>query len=461
MSRKKTGGAEIRRWKAERRGSRKFAASAGKDRFDEDLALFERQAREEAGRKNGNPSGTTLGDRSSGKDVSVLRILVAPSGFKESLEADEVADRIGAGILRVLPDAEVLKAPMVDGGEGTTKALVNATGGELRERTVTGPVGEPVDSFYGFLGGDGPKTAVIEMAAAAGLSLVPRDVRDPSVTTTYGVGELIRAALDDGAERILVGCGDSGTSDGGAGMAQALGVRLLDGEGEEIGRGGGELSRLAGIDLGGRDPRLKRVPVDVALNWHNLLCGERGVARVFGPQKGATPEQVEELARALDRYAEVVESELGIDIREMPGGGASGGLGAGLHALLGAELHARYEIVSRYLDVEGQMEGVDLVFTAEGGIDFQTPRGKIPAEVARRAKEHGLPVVAIVGTVGKDARINHDYGIDAFVSILQHPSTLEEAIEEAPSLVETCAEDVMRLVMIGRGVAPGERVAVG
>ena len=389
-----------------------------------------------------------------------MRIVVAPSGFKESLGADEVADRIEAGVLRVLPEAEVLKAPMVDGGEGFTKALVAATDGELREIGVTGPVGEPVGSHYGFLGGDGPKTAVLEMAAAAGLVLVPREVRDPSGTTTYGVGELIRAALDDGAERILVGCGDSGTTDGGAGMAQALGVRLQDKEGEPIGRGGVELARLASIDLSGRDPRLDEVEIDVACNWHNLLCGNRGVARVFGPQKGATPEQVERLAEALDNYADVVGRDLGVDVRETPGNGASGGLGAGLSALLGATLHPRYEIVSRYLEVESLMEGSDLVFTAEGGIDFQTPRGKIPAEIATRAKKFGVPVVAIVGTVGKGAAINHDHGIDAYLSILQEPCTLEDAIENAGELVTVCAEDVTRLVMVGRNLARPRGTAV-
>ena len=391
-----------------------------------------------------------------------MRIVVAPSGFKESLGADEVADRIEAGVRRVIPEAEILKAPMVDGGEGFTKALVAATDGVLREIEVTGPVGEPVDSHYGFLGGDGPKTAVLEMAAAAGLVLVPREVRDPSGTTTYGVGELIRAALDDGAEYILVGCGDSGTTDGGAGMAQALGARLLDKEGEPIGRGGIELARLESIDLSGRDPRLDEVEIDVACNWHNLLCGKRGVARVFGPQKGATPEQVERLAGALDNYADVVGRDLGVDVREMPGGGASGGLGAGLSALLGATLHPRYEIVSRYLEVESLIEGSDLVFTAEGGIDFQTPRGKIPAEIAARAQKFGVPVVAIVGTVGKGAAINHEYGIDAYLSILQEPCTLEDAIENAGELVTVCAEDVTRLVMVGRGLAgPRGAVAVG
>ncbi len=383
-----------------------------------------------------------------------LHVLVAPSGFKESLEAEEVADCIEAGVLRVLPEAEVLKAPMVDGGEGFTKTLVNVTGGTLHELAVTGPIGEPVESHFGFLGGEGPRTAVLEMAAAAGLRLVPREIRDPSGTTTYGVGELIRAALDAGAERILVGCGDSGTTDGGAGMAQALGARLLDKAGRELDRGGLELARLARIDLSGRVPRLEGVRVDVACNWHNLLCGPRGVARVFGPQKGASPEAVERLAGALDNYAAVIEGELGIDVRDMAGGGASGGLGTGLHALLGATLHPRYDIVSRYLEIEGLLEKADLVFTAEGGIDFQTPRGKIPAEIARRAKRYGLPVIAIVGTIGKDAQINHEYGIDAYMSILQAPTTLDEAIEHASELVTVCTEDVMRLVLLGRSMKP-------
>lgn len=388
-----------------------------------------------------------------------IKVLVAPSGFKESLNSEAAADCIGEGILRAAPDAEIRKAPLVDGGEGFTRALASATGGEVRGITVTGPVGEPVESHYGFLGGDGPRTAVLEMAAAAGLRLVPKDVRDPSVTTTYGVGELIKAALDSGAEKILVGCGDSGTSDGGAGMAQALGIRLLDADGNELGRGGGELANLDRIDFSGRDPRLDEVEIDVACNPYNLLCGEKGVARVFGPQKGATPEQVEELASALDRYAEVVERETGTDAREMMGGGASGGLGTGLSALIGATLHPRFEIVMEYLDIDEMISSSDLVFTAEGGIDSQTPRGKVPAEVAERAKKRGLPVIVLAGTVGKDARVNYEAGIDAYLSMLQSPSTLDEAIENAGELLKDCAEGAMRMVMIGRGMTRGRTVS--
>ncbi|MCL1469933.1 glycerate kinase [Argonema antarcticum] len=379
-----------------------------------------------------------------------LRILIAPSGFKESLEADEVADCIAQGIQRVLPDAKIEKAPLVDGGEGFTKALVTATGGTLHHLTVTGPVGGPVKSHFGFLGGTGAKTAVLEMAAAAGLRLVPRSVRDPLVTTTYGVGELIKAALDAGAEGILIGCGDSGTNDGGAGMAQALGVHLLDADGKELGRGGGELLKLDRIDLSDRDPRLEQVQIDVACNWHNVLCGQHGVARVFGPQKGASPETVERLEASLEKYAGAIEREIGINVREMSGGGASGGLGTGLHALLGAKLHSRYDIVMQYLEIDSLLHNVDLVITGEGCIDLQTPRGKIPAEVARRAKKHNLPVVVIAGTIGKDADVNLRYGIDSFASILEAPCELDEAIANAPELLTNAAERVMRLILLGQ-----------
>lgn len=377
------------------------------------------------------------------------RVVIAPSGFKESLSAEEVAAAIARGVRAACPAAITTELPLVDGGEGFTETLVRATGGEIHHRRVTGAVGEPVEAWFGLLGGEGPRTAVLEMAAAAGLRLVPRDRRNPLTTTTFGVGELIGAALDAGAERLVVGCGDSGTNDGGAGMAQALGVRLLTAEGAPIGRGGAALADLARIDLADRDPRLADVAIDVACNVHNVLTGANGVARVFGPQKGASPELVDRLAEALDRYAAIVERDLGLAVGEVPGGGASGGLGVGLLALLGATLHPRYELVMHYLDLDGALAGADLVFTAEGGIDAQTPRGKVPAEVARRAKRLGLPVIALAGTVGPGASDNYDHGIDAFVSVLQAPSTLDEAIARAPELVAACAENVMRAVMVG------------
>ena len=378
-----------------------------------------------------------------------MRILIAPSGFKESLGVLEVTQAMAEGVRAVLPDAEIIEAPLVDGGEGFTEALTQATGGTRHPVRVTGPVGEPVEANIGFLGGAPVCTAVLEMAAAAGLRLVPRDRRDPCLTTSRGVGELIRAALDAGAERILIGCGDSGINDGGAGMAQALGLRLLDAAGEEIGPGGAELARLARIDVAGRDPRLERVQIDAAVNWHNALLGPRGVARVFAPQKGATPAQVEQLEAALEHYAAVIQRDLGIAVAEQAGAGASGGLGAGLHALLGARLHPRYDIVMRYLELDRLMARADLVLTAEGSLDAQTPYGKIPAEVARRAKRHGLPVIALAGTLGKGAALNLEHGIDAYASIMQRPCTLDEAIDQAARLLTKATEEAMRMVRVG------------
>lgn len=384
-----------------------------------------------------------------------MTILVAPSGFKESLPPRTVAEAIGRGVLRAMPGASVVRAPLVDGGEGFCEALVGATGGTLHRLAVTGPVGESVAAHFGFLGGAERRTAVVEMAAAAGLSLVPRDRRDPGATTSRGVGELIRAALDAGAERILLGCGDSGVNDAGAGMAAALGVRFLDADGRDLESGGAALGRLARIDLAGLDPRLARVRIDAAVNWHNLLTGPKGVARVFGPQKGASPEQVELLATAMDRVAGCIGTATGIDVALAPGAGASGGIGASVMGLLGGALHPRYDIVMRYLDLDRLIAAADLVITAEGSLDGQTPYGKVPAEVARRAKRHGLPVVALAGTIGKGVTLNFDCGIDAFASILKRPCTLDEAIGKAEALLVDAAEDAMRMVAVGMAIAGG------
>ena len=388
-----------------------------------------------------------------------MKIVVSPSGFKESLDPYTAAECIEAGILRVIPNAIVQKAPLTDGGEGFVQALVAATGGEFRNLRVTGPVQTSIKSHYGILGGEGPKTAVIEMAAAAGLRLVPRNKRDPTTTTTYGVGETIVAALDEGVQRILIGCGDSGTSDGGAGMAQALGARFLDADGHELpsGSGGATLSDLADLDLSHLHPRLKSVKIDAACNWHNVLCGPNGVTRVFGPQKGATPLQVEVLDAALQNYASVVQCKLGFDVSRAPGSGASGGLGTGL-MLVGAELHPRYDMLMDYFCLDSLLDDCHLVFTAEGGIDFQTPRGKIPAEVAMRAKKRSLPVIALAGTVGPGASASYGSGIDAFASILQCPMSLEDAMHETKRLLEDSAECAMRMVMIGNLIKDAGRV---
>ncbi|KAH7121360.1 glycerate kinase [Dactylonectria macrodidyma] len=387
-------------------------------------------------------------------ESDAMRILVCPSGFKGSLQPETAADCIEAGILAVEPRAIVRKVPLVDGGEGFTHALVASTQGTIHHVPVMGPVGEPIMSFFGILGrtpGE-PCTAVIEMAAAAGLSLVPSDKRDPGATTTFGVGELILAALDAGASRMLIGCGDSGTCDAGAGMLQALGARLLDADGVSLptAKGGNSLLNLASIDLSGVDLRVKETDIDVAVNWHNVLCGPGGVANIFGPQKGATPEQTQLLSSAMETFAEISSRMLCDNgVRLNPGGGASGGLGTGLR-LVGARLRPRYEIVMQYVNLRGIFEDCDLVLTAEGGIDDQTPRGKIPAEVARLAKKHNLPVIAIAGTIGRGARVNYDIGIDAFTCIIQRPMTLDDAVTEAEKLTRESAESVMRMVEVGR-----------
>ncbi|KAJ0383986.1 hypothetical protein COL922a_009324 [Colletotrichum nupharicola] len=384
-----------------------------------------------------------------------MRILVCPSGFKGSLQPKVAADCIEAGILSVMPDASVRKVPLVDGGEGFTSALVSATGGTLHPVVVTGPVGAPIASFFGILGSkslDEPKTAVIEMAAAAGLSLVPTHLRNPGVTTTFGMGEILTAAAGVGAKKIIVGCGDSGTCDGGAGMLQALGARLIDQDGLTlpIAAGGESLLRLANIDLGGIDKRIKDVDIEVAVNWNNVLSGPDGVARVFGKQKGSSAEQTERLSAAMEVLS-VVAGRLLCDsnVGTSPGGGASGGLGTGLR-LVGAKIRPRYEVVAEYVDFEGLFTDCDLVLTAEGGIDDQTPRGKIPGEIGTRAKKYGLPVVAIAGTIGPGARVNYDVGIDAYTCILQRPTTLDEAIVEAEKLTRESAECVMRMIVVGR-----------
>ena len=330
-----------------------------------------------------------------------LRILVAPSGFKESLGPEHVADAIEAGIRTVLDGNFVIlrKLPLHDGGEGFARALVATHGGFIIDVPVTGPTRSLVESHLGFIGKD-KKTAVLDMAAAAGLRLVPKDERDPTITTTYGVGELIREALDAGSTKIIIGCGDSGTSDGGAGMLQALGVRLLDAEGEELPKAGGgrSLARLASICWDGVHPRLResagksprphlhtcfnaitvdKVQIEAVCNVKNVLCGPKGVARVYGPQKGATPEQVDMLAASLERLAQVAQSTLEEDISQAPGSGASGGLGTGL-MLLGATLRARAEAINEYFEFDRVFENQwDFVITAEGALDFQSPNGKV------------------------------------------------------------------------------------
>ncbi|MFK0039566.1 glycerate kinase [Paenarthrobacter sp. NPDC090517] len=387
------------------------------------------------------------------------RILVAPSGFKESLDAVEVAAAISAGIRRVIPGVSISAVPLADGGEGTAAALASATAGKIIRARVTGPVGDIVDSHFAVLGKVDRPTAVVEMAAAAGLRLVPGTMRNPGKTTTRGVGELILAALDQGVERIVVGCGDSGTSDGGAGALRALGVRILDAHGQELPEGGAALCSAARVDFSGLDPRLASCQLELALNPFNVLCGPQGVARVFGPQKGATPDQVEELSKGLDHWAGLLAEATGTPeefLRNGAGTGASGGLGAGL-AAVGARLVPRFELLLDSglagIDLDAHIAKADLVVTAEGAIDFQTPRGKVPAEVARRAQRAGVPVLAFAGSIGKDAADVHAAGIDAIAGIIPIPMDLNRAVAEGAMLLQEATERTFRVLLLGSAIS--------
>ncbi|EPE5849450.1 glycerate kinase [Vibrio vulnificus] len=369
-----------------------------------------------------------------------MKIVIAPDSYKESLTAMDVAIAIEKGFKQVLPDAQYVKLPMADGGEGTVQSMVDATGGTIIEHTVSGPLGQPVCGFFGLLG-EG-KTAVIEMAAASGLHLVTPDQRNPLITTTFGTGELIKAALDHGVEHIIVGIGGSATNDGGIGMAQALGIKLLDAQGNALGYGGGELAKLATIDCSQLDPRLAQVRLEVACDVDNPLCGVKGASAVFGPQKGATPEMVTILDENLAHYAAIIKQQLGADVRDMAGAGAAGGMGAALLGLLNAELRPGIEIVMDAVRLDEIVADADLVITGEGRIDSQTIHGKTPIGVARTAKKHGLPVIGIAGCLSADCGVVHEHGLDAVFAVVNRSVDLPTALAEAAENVELTARNV-------------------
>lgn len=377
-----------------------------------------------------------------------MKIIIAPDSFKESLSALEAADAIERGFTSVFPDADYRKLPMADGGEGTVQSLVDATNGSIVDQVVTGPLGEPVEAFFGMLG-DG-KTAVIEMAAASGLHLVPVEKRNPLVTTTKGTGELITAALDAGAERLIIGIGGSATNDGGAGMIQALGGRLLDESGREIGPGGGALSQLASIDVSGLDPRIHQVKLEVACDVDNPLTGPRGASAVFGPQKGATDDMVRVLDQHLTHFADVAEKALGTTFRETEGAGAAGGLGWSLLAFLHADLKRGIDIVLEAVDFENEVQDADLVITGEGRIDSQTIYGKTPIGVAKAAKSYDVPIIGIAGSISRDSDAVYQHGIDALFSIVPGAVPLEDAFEHAAEYMERTARDIAASIKLAK-----------
>lgn len=375
-----------------------------------------------------------------------MKIVIAPDSFKESLTALEVATAIETGFKRVFPDAEYVKLPMADGGEGTVQSLVDATQGKLIECEVTAPLGEKVKSFFG-LSGDG-KTAIIEMAAASGLHLVPPEKRNPLLTTSFGTGELIKHALDLGVEKFILGIGGSATNDGGVGMLQALGLQCLDAAGKQIGFGGAQLANIVRIDVSQLDPRLQQVHIEVACDVNNPLCGERGASAIFGPQKGATPEMVHQLDAALAHFAEIAERDCGKQIRDHAGAGAAGGMGGGLLLLPDVQLKAGVQIVLDTLRLADFVKDADYVITGEGRMDAQSIMGKTPIGVARTAKQFNKPVIAIVGCLREDYDVVFAHGIDAVFPIIRQLGALPDILKQGEQNLISAAQNVARVLAL-------------
>ncbi|MFG1495527.1 glycerate kinase [Saccharospirillum sp. HFRX-1] len=383
-----------------------------------------------------------------------MKIVIAPDSFKESLTALDVARAIERGLRAVWPDAECSLLPMADGGEGTVQALVDASGGRRITETVSDPLGRPVQADYGVVGADPTEstTAVIEMAEASGLHRVSGHERNPNLTSSRGTGELIRAALDSGARRLILGLGGSATNDGGAGMLAALGARLLDAEGADLPEGGAALARLSRLDLSALDPRLQHTDLIIASDVTNPLCGPQGASAVFGPQKGASAEQVKTLDDALNHFAECLAEATGIDARHQAGAGAAGGLGVSLMAL-GGELKSGIEVVAEAVGLTSAMAGADLVFTGEGKLDGQTLGGKTPLGVARVAKAANVPVIALGGAMDDDAAALMDAGINALFGSVQRPMSLPDALAGATDNLERVARQVAASIELGRRLA--------
>lgn len=371
-----------------------------------------------------------------------MKIVVAPNAFKGSLSATVAAASIARGVHRVFADAEIVQVPVADGGDGLVNVALEVFQGTRRDVTVTGPDFVPVTAPY--CHAPDRQLAAIEMAQASGLALLPSSRRDPTRTTTLGTGELIRAALDTGASHILVGIGGSATNDGGIGAAAALGVKFLDQKGEPVPPTGGALSSIAHIDCNARDSRLENIRLEVACDVTNPLTGPTGAARVYAAQKGASPEQIEQLEQGLEHLAACIQRDLGIEVRSLVGGGAAGGLGAGLYAFLSAALRPGVDLILDLVELDRKLANADLVITGEGQIDFQTIFGKAPAGVAARAKAQGVPCIALAGSIGENLGDLHQHGLDAVFSICQGPLSLQQAMQTSETLLARAAEQTVR-----------------
>jgi len=371
-----------------------------------------------------------------------MKIVLAPDSFKESLSSVAVARAMARGVRRACPDAEIDSVPMADGGEGTVEALASATGGEYCRKMVHDPLDRPIEATFALLGKG--EWAVIEMAQASGLGLIKPKERNPLLSSTRGTGELILSAMEAGAKRIIIGIGGSATVDGGTGMARALGVRFLDAAGNELPEGGGGLAKLERIDASGLDARVQDVEIEIASDVNNPLLGQHGAARIFGPQKGATPKMVEQLEEGLSRLAEKIAEQLGINVRDLPGAGAAGGLGAGLIAFLGGRLRSGVELVIEAVDLAGRLAGAQLCITGEGRLDGQTAHGKTVAGVGRLARGLKVPAVALAGQLGPGAEQVLNEGIVEYLAIKPESMSVQESMARAEELLGEAAEQVAR-----------------
>ncbi|MCP4324671.1 MAG: glycerate kinase [Psychromonas sp.] len=375
-----------------------------------------------------------------------MKIIIAPDSFKESLTAKQVCNAIEAGLKRVFSDAQYVSVPVADGGEGTVQSLVDATLGEIINLTVTGPLGTPVEAFYGILGDR--QTAVIEMAAASGLDLVPSELRDPKLTSSYGTGELIKAALDQGINKLIIGLGGSATNDGGIGLLAALGVKFIDKDGQTLATNGATLQLIHSIDSSKLDKRFVECEISIACDVDNPLCGPFGASATFGPQKGASIEDISLLDSGLLHYSQIIKGQFGLDLKDKPGAGAAGGVAVALLAFSSATMKTGIELVLKTVKLNEQLDGADIVFTGEGRIDEQTIHGKTPMGVAQLAKQFNLPVIAIAGCLGENYQAVYQCGIDAAFAATPKAMPLQEAFLKAPENVANLAENIARTLKI-------------
>ncbi len=382
-----------------------------------------------------------------------MKVVIAPQYFKESRSGMQVARAMERGVKNALRHASCVLVPVADGGDGTLETLIDQSGGLIVRSVVSGPLGGEVTAMWGSMGDKA--TAVIEMAQSSGLALLKPNERDPRLTTTRGVGELFKHALDSGHRKFIVGIGGSATNDGGAGFAQALGVRLLDEGDQELEQGGAALGNLHRIDMSGIDERLSEITVDVACDVNNPLCGTEGASAIFGPQKGAMPEVVRELDGALAHFARIIERDVKVSVAEQPGSGAAGGLGAGLMAFTAANLRSGSDIVLDVVKMEDHLIDADVVIVGEGRFDKSTVFDKAPAAVARLARKKGIPVIGIAGSLGEGYEKLHEEGISAMFSIVRRPTTLEEAMAQTDALVASATEEVFRAFALGMNYRTG------